>query len=255
MKLFDLFRPKKRQLKDKNKHLESSTSSDEKPLESAILSGMDSPIEETLPPESKMPDQAVLPSSELELWETEHIEFSPLSEEKTEDTMPKTEDPVSKTDMAPEKEPDPVENKSILFVKKIIPEFTLKPKDSSLTISNKVILKNSGITSDLKVNGDIKYMQNSKILANEPIESNVTLGPNQTINIENSFDLPLTEIQYIKIANIIKNKQSLEIRDIKPILNMEIKYERENGEESNISQSYLLDFKNNSWGLYIEPGK
>ena len=80
----------------------------------------------------------------------------------------------------------------------------------------------------------------------------MTLGPNQTVNIENSFNLPLNEIQYIKIANIIKNKQALEIQDVKPVMKVDIQYERENGEESGISQSYLLDFKNNSWGLYIE---
>ncbi|MEE8358385.1 MAG: hypothetical protein V3R82_03135 [Candidatus Hydrothermarchaeales archaeon] len=245
MKLFDLFRPKKSKVKAKKRHLESSKPSDEKPSDSAILSEMEPQIEETSPPENKMPDQAVSPSPELEMEKTLSVEESlTLSEEKTEDTLPKT-------DMVSEKEPDILESKSILFVKKIIPEFALKPKDSSLTIFNTVILKNSGTTSALKVKGNIKYKQNDKILANEPIGSNVTLGPNQTVNIENSFDLPLNEIQYIKIANIIKNKQALEIPDVKPVMKVDIHYERENGEESDISQSYLLDFKNNSWRLYI----
>ncbi len=163
MKLFDLFRLKKRQLKAKKRHLESSKPSNEKPSDSAILSEMEPQIEETSTPENKMLDQTVSPSPELDLWDTQSIEFSTLSEEKTKDTL-------SKTDAVPEKEPDLVESKSVLFVKKIIPEFTLKPEDSSLTIFNKVILKNSGTTSVLKVKGNIKYKQNDKILANEPQE-------------------------------------------------------------------------------------
>ncbi len=170
---------------------------------------------------------------------------APLEEKIEEETQ--TEDSQFE-----ENEPFEETNKSLLFIKKVLPEFKLYPETHSIGLLNKVVLKNSGITASMKVKGEIKYRIKNRILATSQIGSNVTLGPHQSIILENSFMLPLNEIQYIKVANIIKNKQNLEVPDVTPIMKVDIQYENGNRKVADISQTYKLDFKTSSWRLYFK---